>query len=39
MDTWPAWSSHFKRVKDDGRADAALIALWGWQQRAKGAAA
>ena len=22
----------FARVKDDGRADAALIALWGWRQ-------
>jgi crossover junction endodeoxyribonuclease RuvC len=39
QDEWPSDADSFKRVKDDGRADAALIALWGWQQRAKGAAA
>ncbi len=27
-ETWPAHAALFKRVKDDGRADAALIALW-----------
>ena len=26
---WPTWSSYFARVKDDGRADAALIARYG----------
>ena len=26
---WPLNASEFKRVKDDGRAEAALIALWG----------
>jgi crossover junction endodeoxyribonuclease RuvC len=26
---WPAQASEFKRVKDDGRAEAALIAHWG----------
>jgi crossover junction endodeoxyribonuclease RuvC len=25
---WPDMSTHFKRVKDDGRAEAALLALW-----------
>jgi crossover junction endodeoxyribonuclease RuvC len=28
MDEWPAMADRFARVKDDGRADAALIALW-----------
>ena len=28
MEVWPAKASEFKRVKDDGRADAALIALY-----------
>ena len=27
--TWPAQAGEFRRVKDDGRAEAALIALWG----------
>ena len=27
--TWPDKADFFKRVKDDGRAEAALIALWG----------
>lgn len=27
---WPTWSGSFARVKDDGRADAALIAAHGW---------
>lgn len=26
---WPAHAGEFKRVKDDGRAEAALIGLWG----------
>lgn len=26
--TWPDMSKHFSRVKDDGRAEAALLALW-----------
>ena len=26
---WPSHAGEFKRVKDDGRAEAALIALWG----------
>lgn len=29
---WPLNASEFKRVKDDGRAEAALIALWGSRQ-------
>jgi len=29
IELFPAMSEHFKRVKDDGRADAALIAHWG----------
>ena len=28
---WPAHAASFARVKDDGRAEAALIALYGWQ--------
>jgi crossover junction endodeoxyribonuclease RuvC len=28
MDEWPATADRFARVKDDGRADAALIAMW-----------
>lgn len=27
--TWPQHAGEFRRVKDDGRAEAALIALWG----------
>ena len=27
---WPSWSSSFARVRDDGRAEAALIARHGW---------
>jgi hypothetical protein len=29
MRRWPNHRDKFKRVKDDGRAEAALIALWG----------
>jgi crossover junction endodeoxyribonuclease RuvC len=29
IELFPAMSDNFKRVKDDGRAEAALIALWG----------
>ena len=28
---WPDLADRFKRVKDDGRAEAALIGLWGYQ--------
>lgn len=28
---WPSLSDRFKRVKDDGRAEAALIGLWGYE--------
>lgn len=28
---WPNMSERFKRVKDDGRAEAALIGLWGYE--------
>lgn len=31
---WPTWADTFKRVKDDGRAEAALLAAWGARQRA-----
>lgn len=34
-ETWPAMSPTFARVRDDGRAEAALIARWAWQ-RARG---
>lgn len=27
--TWPQQAGEFRRVKDDGKAEAALIALWG----------
>ncbi len=26
---WPSYAKEFSRVKDDGRAEAALLALWG----------
>lgn len=29
---WPSWSDEFRRVKDDGRAEAALIAEYGRRQ-------
>lgn len=31
MDIFPAHAHLFKRVKDDGRSDSALIALWGYK--------
>lgn len=31
MEQWPAHAELFKRVKDDGRCDASLIALYGMQ--------
>lgn len=38
LDQWPAHSDLFRRVKDDGRADAALIAWWAMNQRVRNAA-
>jgi len=35
MQLFPASSSRFARVKDDGRAEAALIALYGYQTMTK----
>ena len=32
IDRWPAMARWFARVKDDGRAEAALLALWAQQQ-------
>ena len=32
---WPEMSDRFKRVKDDGRAEAALIGLWGIENENK----
>lgn len=32
IELWPAHADSFKRVRDDGRAEAALIALWGHRQ-------
>lgn len=29
--TWPLHAGEFSRVKDDGRAEAALIGLWGYK--------
>ena len=34
IQTWPSWAETFARVKDDGRAEAALLALW-LQRRSK----
>lgn len=31
MERFPAQAASFARVKDDGRAEAALIALYGWE--------
>ena len=31
IEKWPEHADRFKRVKDDGRAEAALIGLWGYQ--------
>lgn len=31
IETWPVHAELFRRKKDVGRADAALIALWGWR--------
>lgn len=31
-DMWPSWADAFKRVKDDGRAEAALLAHWGTRE-------
>lgn len=31
---WPAQAGEFSRVKDDGRAEAALIGLWGYRTSA-----
>jgi len=36
---WPGMADMFKRKKDDGRAEAALIARWAWEQTAQKAAA
>ncbi len=35
---WPNHADLFRRVKDDGRAEAALIAYWLWEQTARRAA-
>lgn len=32
MELWPSWARSFARVKDDGRAEAALIARYGQGQ-------
>ncbi len=37
MDIWPAAAQLFTRKKDDGRADAALIARWAQQQSLRAA--
>lgn len=39
MRLWPAWSSKFARVKDDGRAEACLLARHGWLSVARARAA
>ena len=31
IEKWPEHADRFKRVKDDGRAEAALIGLWGYE--------
>ena len=35
MELWPDKATLFKRVKDDGRADASLIAQWGIAESAR----
>ena len=38
IETWPQYAGLFARRKDDGRADAALIAQWAaWQQASRAA--
>jgi len=29
---WPSWAESFRRVRDDGRAEAALIAIYGMEK-------
>lgn len=31
MERWPRMAAYFQRKKDDGRAEAALIGLWGYE--------
>lgn len=31
IEKWPEHADRFKRIKDDGRAEAALIGLWGYE--------
>lgn len=38
IETWPDMAGYFARKKDDGRAEAALIGRWCWQQQRKVAA-
>jgi len=38
VELWPHMAHHFARVKDDGRAEAALIALHGYRLDQRGAA-
>jgi len=35
VELWPSWVDSFKRAKDDGRAEAALIAYWYLQHGAR----
>lgn len=35
MERWPAWADAFRRVKDDGVAEAALLAEYGRRQAAR----
>ncbi|HEX2578640.1 MAG TPA: hypothetical protein VHK88_20015 [Aquihabitans sp.] len=39
IELWPDHSTAFARVKDDGRAEAALVARHGWLLRTQGVAA
>jgi len=36
IELWPHMAAHFARVKDDGRAEAALIAHWYWTTQQQG---
>lgn len=38
IELWPSHATSFARVKDDGRAEAALIARHGWQAMQRGVA-
>jgi crossover junction endodeoxyribonuclease RuvC len=38
IELWPTMAGHFARKRDDGRAEAALIARWCWLEQRRAAA-